>query len=99
MPLRERINCSDVEQMELMQDRFKACDRDGNGTLDREELRLLLGSMGREACGLAPPSLEEAELEEIMQSYDSNQSGVIDLDEFDALCYDALLLGDLVSWG
>ena len=49
-------------------------DRDGNGTIDREELRDVMQQLGEK--------LSEEDIEEMIQDADQNGDGVIDYKEF-----------------
>lgn len=53
---------------------FKKFDKDGNGTIDAQELGALCGEVGH--------SLNEEQLEAAMKDLDLNGDGVIDEDEF-----------------
>jgi len=54
---------------------FEAADKDGNGSLDREELKEAL-----EALGFVATS--DKDLDKIMKKADKDKNGVIDFDEF-----------------
>ena len=54
---------------------FDMMDADGDGTLDREEVRQLSDSLGRK--------LNETELDEMMAKMDSDGSGCVDFVEFE----------------
>lgn len=70
-------------------------DIDGNGRIDRDELRALLESV---EGGLAYPLMiaegwvPDERLDQAMEKYDVDKSGDIDFDEFKQLVYDGMLL-------
>ena len=49
-------------------------DMDGNGTIDRDELRNVMKQLGEK--------LSEEDIEEMIQEADKNGDGLIDYDEF-----------------
>ncbi len=53
---------------------FKACDADGSGALDRQELRLAFEKAGT--------PYDEATITSTMQRLDANGDGLVDRDEF-----------------
>ena len=53
---------------------FNSIDIDGSGELDREEFKMLMDKMGIE--------LDEDRLEEVFDTYDTDQGGTIGTDEF-----------------
>ena len=57
-----------------MQKLFKIADKDGNGTLDRQELTELLGWSGFEFA--------VKDIEDLMAKADKNKDGVIEYGEF-----------------
>lgn len=80
-------------KLDILLNRFKMADIDGNGTIDREELRNLLESTeGGEVYLLSQHWLPEEDLEGVMAKYDTNKDGVISFDEFQQIVYDGLLL-------
>ena len=54
---------------------FSICDSNNNGTIEKEELRLLMSQFYEE-------SIPDEEVEEMLEEADSNKDGVIQLDEF-----------------
>ncbi|KAK9831857.1 hypothetical protein WJX81_002485 [Elliptochloris bilobata] len=71
---------------------FKRADLDGNGVIDRAELKALLQSTD---SGLQPVTLDwmkDSEVRETLQKYDWDGSGDIDLREFEGLVEDGLLM-------
>lgn len=70
------------EEIETLQDCFRALDQDGDGRLSPEELR-----QGLQEKNLAVP----AEFDEILKSIDMNQSGHLDYTEFVAATMDKKL--------
>lgn len=92
------ISMADDKKLSEMIKRFKAFDTDGNGKIDREELRLLLESVESGAAVLfAQHWLPEEELDRVMEVYDTNKDGVIDFDEYTSIVYDGLLLDGMLS--
>ncbi|BDA48418.1 probable calmodulin-like protein 5 at N-terminal half [Coccomyxa sp. Obi] len=76
---------------ETLQERFRAADLDGNGVIDREELRALLESTDSGAQYSITRWLEDNDLDKIMQNYDANNDGVIQFEEFSKLAQDNIL--------
>jgi len=58
---------------ELFREAFQLFDKDGNGTIEIDELKIVLSSLGQ-------PATQE-ELEELMKLADIDGDGTIDLDE------------------
>ncbi|KXZ48459.1 hypothetical protein GPECTOR_27g629 [Gonium pectorale] len=80
-------------KLEVLLKRFQMADVDGNGTIDREELRNLLESMeSGEVYLLSQHWLPEEELDRVMETYDTNKDGVINFEEFKQIAYDGILL-------
>lgn len=87
------IDPSDKQKLDVLVERFKMADVDGNGRIDREELRALLESTEQGTAYLFTEHwLPEAELEKVMKTYDTDGSGDISFDEFKQLIYDGILL-------
>ncbi|EFJ46357.1 hypothetical protein VOLCADRAFT_105559 [Volvox carteri f. nagariensis] len=85
-------------KIEALMTRFKMADVDGNGYIDREELRNLLESMeSGEVYLLSQHWLPEEELDAVMQTYDTNKDGVISFEEFKQIAYDGILLEGALS--
>jgi len=63
-----------TEQMQEFKDVFQHFDKDGNGTLERHELKACLQSLGDEA--------KDNEMDEIMARLDPNKTGKVDLATF-----------------
>lgn len=72
--------------------RFKAADLDGNGVIDRRELRVLLE--GFEDGKVAPGEhwLTDEEVNSVMSQYDQEGDGVITKEAFEHLAKDGVLL-------
>ncbi|KAG2485016.1 hypothetical protein HYH03_016219 [Edaphochlamys debaryana] len=89
-----------IQKMEIMMERFKMADVDGNGFIDREELRYLLESMeGGSVYLLTEHWLPEDELDKVMAQYDTNKDGVISFEEFKQIVFDGMLLeGQLADY-
>ncbi|KAG2444159.1 hypothetical protein HYH02_009098 [Chlamydomonas schloesseri] len=80
-------------KLQELERRFMMADVDGNGHIDREELRNLLESMeSGEVYMMSQHWLPEDELERCMEQYDTNKDGVISFEEFKQIIYDGLLL-------
>jgi hypothetical protein len=58
-----------------MQAAFAAIDEDGSGSLDRSEVRRLLGMLGQE--------INDEKLEEVMATLDTDGDGTVDFTEFE----------------
>ncbi|POS81320.1 calmodulin [Diaporthe helianthi] len=64
----------DVDPEQELREAFKVFDRDGTGTISKDELRSVMKSIGE--------SLTEAEIDEMLHFADSDGSGTIDFNEF-----------------
>jgi plastin-1 len=62
------------EQVEHMRQLFRYCDKDGSGSIDKEELGSVMHELGKD--------LSEEELSTLMAQLDADGSGSIDFDEF-----------------
>ena len=62
------------EKDEKLRKAFAAFDKDGGGTIDKDELRAVLESLGQKPT--------EAELQEMMSDVDKDGNGTIDFEEF-----------------
>jgi len=70
------VDTSESKFGQLMLKRmFEAADKDGNGTLDKEEVRAALQALGFDF-------LEEKQVSGIMQRADDDDNEVIDFEEF-----------------
>ncbi|GAB4819539.1 hypothetical protein N2152v2_006585 [Parachlorella kessleri] len=78
--------------MDKLMARFKAADKDGNGVIDRQELRGLLERVGDGQEAVHLDWLTEEDVEHIYQQYDINKDGVISFEEFVAMALDNILL-------
>lgn len=77
-------------RVDALMQKFMDADHDGNGVIDKDELRALLESVGGE-----PPSqhwLGDDEVDAIFQLYDKDGNGTISFDEFVHLAEDGILL-------
>lgn len=77
-------------RVDALMQKFMDADHDGNGVIDKQELRALLESVGGEA-----PSqhwLGDDEVEAIFHLYDHDGNGTISFDEFVHLAEDGVLL-------
>ena len=61
-------------QEDELKERFKLFDRDGNGFIDRDELRTVMQQLGEK--------LSEDEIEEMIEDADKDGDGQIDYNEF-----------------
>jgi len=57
-----------------MRSLFRELDKDGNGVIDREELDAVFAEVGKH--------FTDAQLQEIMQLADRDQTGTLDYEEF-----------------
>lgn len=82
--------------MHHMMDLFTLADRDGNGILDREEVRNLLQTDVRCTAGICFVAqhrwVSEGDLDDIMLTYDSSGKGGLTFHEFMELVLDGVLL-------
>lgn len=94
VPATDVIADEDAAKIERMRECFKMADVDGNGAIDKQELRRLLESVeGGLACLMAYEGfLPDGKLDAIFAKYDKDGSGTITFDEFQAFVYDGLLL-------
>ncbi|KAL9702333.1 hypothetical protein quinque_005851 [Culex quinquefasciatus] len=68
------VRLKDFNNEDQLQEAFRIFDRDGNGRISAEELRVALRSFGEQ--------LTEEELEELLREADVNSDGQIDYGEF-----------------
>jgi calmodulin len=73
--MKSRIGERDPEKE--LKDAFAIFDTDGNGTIDRKELKRLMKRLGQ--------ALTEAELDAMMDEVDSDGDGVISFQEFKSM--------------
>lgn len=62
------------EDLEELRETFRHFDKDGNGTIDRDEFAALLKALGADC--------DAEEIEAGLTVLDTNNSGQIDFDEF-----------------
>ncbi|CAL5224412.1 g7094 [Coccomyxa viridis] len=80
-----------------LQARFRAADIDGNGVIDREELRALLESTDSGSQYSLTHWLEDDDLDKVMRNYDENGDGVIQFEEFCKLAQDNVLFSGKIE--
>jgi len=68
--------------LDQLVERFLAADRDGSGALDREELTEVLTLMYRREKTFQRKQRTQEEVDQAMQVYDADQSGVLEFGEF-----------------
>jgi len=61
-------------ETERMKETFRAWDRDGSGSIEKEEVRRVLKALD--------PDFAERDLDELMRTIDKNGDGIIDFEEF-----------------
>lgn len=89
----EIIGKEDQERLAELKTRFQMADVDGNGSIDKDELRNLLNSVeGGETYLLTQFWFPEEELDSVLKYYDTDGNGTITFDEFIKLMTDGLLL-------
>ena len=64
----------ETTQEEELRARFQMFDRDGNGLIDRDELKLVMQELGEK--------LSEEDIDEMIEEADTNNDGFIDYEEF-----------------
>ena len=84
----ERANETDPE---LLAELFTRIDKDGSGSLEREEIALMSLELGK--------PLSEPELDEAMAEMDADGSGEVDFDEFERWFERMKASGNMPSWG
>jgi calmodulin len=63
-----------AEQIAEFKEAFSVFDRNGDGAIDKEELGFILGALGQ--------NVSDSELTQLIDEYDLDANGTIDLDEF-----------------
>ena len=63
----------------IVSDIFKVADRDGNGTIDKEEFTICMNQVA-EGFGIKKPS--NTIIDETYKMYDKDKNGIIDYEEF-----------------
>jgi len=71
---------------QLLRDAFTAYDSDGNGFLERSEIRVFLKDFHEH--------IDEDEVTSILSKIDSNDDNLVSLDEFVVLCYHLIMYED-----
>lgn len=71
---------------EVLKDPFHAYDKDGNGMLERKEIRVFFKDFHE--------NIDDTELEQLLDKVDRDNDGVIDFEEFIALSYKLILSRD-----
>jgi Ca2+-binding EF-hand superfamily protein len=72
--------------------RFKSADLDGNGVIDRDELRQLLERVGDGEDEVSMHWLTDEDIAGVMAQYDTNGDGVISFEEFVRMSQDKIFL-------
>ena len=67
-------NMQDTNQEDELQEKFKLFDKDGNGFIDRDELKVVMCQLGEK--------LSEDDIDEMITDADKNGDGMIDYKEF-----------------
>lgn len=91
-PALESIDDVSLDIIDRHLEMFQRADRDKNGVLDRDELRMVLESVGDGKEALDVPWLTDDDLETILSQYDDDNDGVIDEEEFRKLAQDNVFL-------
>lgn len=82
----EKLN--DKEKLhQYVQERFKAADKDNSGTLNRQELKIEIQAIYKNA-DLTPPN--DTFIDDMMLMLDDNGSGTLDIEEFKDIAIFAL---------
>lgn len=91
-PTTDSIDDETTELLEKYAEKFKAGDINGDGLLQRDELRSLLEKVGDGSESVPMHWLTDADLDEIFEQYDRDRNGAISLDEFMQLAQDNVFL-------
>lgn len=94
LPSTDVIADADSAKVDKMMKCFKMADLDGNGAIDKQELRALLESVEEGLTYLMAweGTFPNEKLDAIFEKYDTDKSGTITFDEFQSIVYDGLLL-------
>ncbi|GBF93539.1 hypothetical protein Rsub_06259 [Raphidocelis subcapitata] len=94
LPSTDVIADADSAKLDKLMKCFKMADVDGNGAIDKQELRMLLESVEEGLSYLMAweGSFPNDKLDAIFEKYDADKSGTITFDEFQSIVYDGLLL-------
>ncbi|KAL4423154.1 hypothetical protein ABPG77_007807 [Micractinium sp. CCAP 211/92] len=79
-------------RMKKLVARFEAADKDGNGVIDRDELRSLLERVGGGEDEVPTSWLTDDDVSEVLAQYDTNGDGVISFEEFVRMAQDKIFL-------
>jgi Ca2+-binding EF-hand superfamily protein len=85
------------EALSKLMETFQAADTNGDGVLQREELRALLEAVGDGREAVPMRWVTEPDLDKIFRQYDADGDGVISFAEFQALANDKVLLARALS--
>ena len=96
-PTTASIDDETTELLEKYAAIFKAADINGDGMLQRDELRALLEKVGEGLQSVPMHWLTEGDLDAIFEQYDRDRNGVIDMDEFMQLAQDNVFLSKELS--
>lgn len=83
--------------MKELKSLFERADKDGNGRIDKEELQALLESTEKGAVEMMEHWYTPEEVDAVLTHYDLDGSGDLDLQEFEGLVYDGILLDGKLS--
>lgn len=91
-PTTASIDDETTELLEKYAAKFKAGDINGDGMLQRDELRALLEKVGDGQETVPMHWLTDADLDDLFEQYDRDRNGAISLDEFMLLAQDNVFL-------
>ena len=86
----ERVPTSVFKQAEEIAEMFSSFDKDGNGSLDFEEIKTALKSLDFR--------ISEAEMEQLFNEMDIDRSGLIDYEEFMATLFNWASMAETRQW-
>lgn len=89
---RETWDSESERRMQRLMSLFETADKDGNGVIDRDELRSLLERVGDGDDEVPVAWLTDDDISEVLEQYDTNGDGVICFDEFVSMAQDKIFL-------